>query len=95
LITIERFVHEFLTHTNTYTWPPNSPDLNPLDYFFWNQVVTTMKVERSMNLEQFKAEIQRAWAQIPVNKIKRAVSRFTNRVRRVEQLKGERYLYKK
>ena len=20
-------------------WPPNSPDLNPLDYYFWNSVV--------------------------------------------------------
>jgi len=24
-------------------WPPNSPDLSPLDYFFWNEVKTRLK----------------------------------------------------
>ena len=24
-------------------WPPNSPDLNPLDYFFWNEVENRLK----------------------------------------------------
>ena len=25
-------------------WPPNSPDLNPLDFFYWDAVVKNIKI---------------------------------------------------
>jgi hypothetical protein len=71
-------------------WPPNSPDLNPLDYFFWNEVVTRMTVNHSMNLEEFEAEISRAIAEIPASMMIKADNRFTYRVRRVKEAKGSR-----
>ena len=27
-------------------WPPNSPDLNPLDYFVWNEIENRMKSKK-------------------------------------------------
>jgi hypothetical protein len=83
----ERNLNSFLEKNH---WPPNSPDLNPLDYFFWNEVVTKMNVNHSMTLDEFQEEISRAIAEVPVDMIKKAVNRFTYRVRKVEEAKGGR-----
>ena len=33
-------------------WPANSPDLNPLDYFFWNEIEVRLKKETYANREE-------------------------------------------
>ena len=69
-------------------WPPNSPDLNPLDYYYWDAIVSRMKVDNVTNVEEFKAEICRAAVSVPIEDIKKAVLSFNRRVRKVEELKG-------
>ena len=75
-------------------WPPNSPDLNPLDFHYWNAVVTRMNVKNITDLDAFIAEISRAASTIPSEEISRAVLAFTKRVRDVEDVKGH-YPYRK
>ena len=71
-------------------WPPNSPDLNPLDYFYWNAVVTRMsKNKLYMNMEEFKNEIKNAMEKVPIEEIQKATKCFTSRVRRVENNYGK------
>lgn len=70
-------------------WPPQSPDLNPLDYFWWNEVVQEMSREKYLTLNEFKAEITRASAAVPLWKIRNAINAFPTRVRRVEDAKGK------
>lgn len=69
-------------------WPANSPDLNPLDFYFWNAVVTKMKVSSDFNLERLQLEIKKAFDLIDKEEIKKAVLSFTKRVRAVERANG-------
>ena len=39
-------------------WPPNSPDLNPLDYYYWNEVENQMTYTPFMTIDELKNEIK-------------------------------------
>ena len=70
-------------------WPPNSPDLNPLDFYFWNAVVSKITFSRGMSLENLKEEITKAFETIDSGEIKKCIESFTGRVRAVENANGE------
>jgi hypothetical protein len=40
------------------TWPPNSPDLNPLNYFFWNEVEVQLKTKTFNNVHELAQKIR-------------------------------------
>ncbi len=72
-------------------WPAQSPDLNPLNYFFWNAVVTNMTPQKYDNLEAFTAEIMRSIDTLPIEGIQNAIKMFPSRVRKVEDSKGDHF----
>ena len=74
-------------------WPPSSPDLNPLDFYYWNAVVREMDVNMFTNRDEFQAEIDRAMKCVSVDEIRKSVQSFTKRVRKVEVSEG-RYIKK-
>ena len=43
-------------------WPPQSPDLNSLDYFFWGILQERVHGTSYPNMESLKAHIAEAWA---------------------------------
>ena len=69
-------------------WAPNSPDLNPCDYYFWNACVTNMRQNKFARREEFIEEIKKEIERVPVEHIKNAVNCITKRVRDVEEAKG-------
>jgi len=74
-------------------WPTNSPDLNPLDYYYWNAVVTRLsKNKHFLSIDEFKEEIEKAINDVLINEIKKAVKCFTSRVRQVEENNGRTLL---
>ena len=82
----ENNLYKFIKCTN---WPPNSPDLNPCDYFFWNACVTNMRPNKFANRDEFIEEIKRGVERIPLEHVRKAVNSFSKRVRQVEEAKGE------
>ena len=38
-------------------WPPNSPDLNPLDFFYWNEVVGNLDDTEVKTYDKFIKKI--------------------------------------
>ena len=34
----DKFENRVISHRSEFIWPAHSPDLNPLDYWFWGQV---------------------------------------------------------
>ena len=54
-------------------WPPNSPDLSPLDYFYWNEVQRNMKLTPFMNIDEFRQEIKNGCLSVIKESIKQAV----------------------
>jgi len=53
-------------------WPPSSPDLNPLDYYFWWRVerIACRKAHRTGEL--LRADIRTAWAAVSKDKVRTA-----------------------
>lgn len=70
-------------------WPPQSPDLNPLDYYFWNEVVRNMQRQQYTNLDSFMAEIVRGFEAVSLDGIQNAISSFPTRVRKVGDNQGK------
>jgi hypothetical protein len=64
-------------------WPPNSPDLNPLDYHVWAELKERVYAGRSDafgSLEELEAAAKEAWREIPMENIRKSISRFRGRV---------------
>ena len=81
-------------------WPPHSPDLNPLDYFFWAEVQTKVYKGRDQPFKdqaELKAQIRKVW-QSASNQatVRKAILQFRPRLYAVIKAKGGpiKHLYK-
>jgi len=70
------------------TWPPNSPDLSPMDYFFWNQVASTMPKKKFSNREDLVREIKKSVSQVSIEMIRESFKNFKPRCLAVEKANG-------
>lgn len=64
-------------------WPPNSPDLNPLDYHIWGAMLERYKTvhPKPTNIDELKQVLQSIWDQLPQDSINKAILGFTKRLR--------------
>ena len=65
------------------TWPPQSPDLNPLDYSVWSVLQQEVQASSHPNLESLKAHIVAAWEALEEAYIIRTCKSFRSRVEAV------------
>lgn len=70
-------------------WPPNSPDLNPVDYFFWNEVEERMPKRKFTSRDDLIKEIKKAVKSVPLKMIRDALKKFVPRFRVVEKNNGK------
>ncbi len=69
-------------------WPPNSCNLNPLDFSIWNQVeMEACKVSHNSK-ESLKAAVEEAWNSMDGAYIRKVCSRFRTRVEKMLAAKG-------
>ena len=61
-------------------WPPNSPELDPLDYGVWANVQKVSCGRSNPNVEFLKNSIKEAWAGMPEAQVKRTCASFTKRI---------------
>lgn len=69
-------------------WPPNSPDLNLLDFYVWSVVERVINKSRHPNLASLRAAIEAAFADMDRDSLKRACERFRPRMEAVIQAGG-------
>ena len=77
-------------------WPPNSPDLNPVDYCVWSaQERNVYRGRRFENTIELKEAILQEWEALPQAVINNAMDKFRSRMRLVIAENGQhikRYL---
>lgn len=61
-------------------WPPRSPDLNPLDFFLWGHLKSTVYKERPTNLEDLKNKIREEMQRIPPDWLLNSLRAFYDRL---------------
>ena len=89
----EEFGSNIISNKTDFEWPPHSPDLNPLDYWFWarmKQFIKKMK-DAPKNEAQLKLAAKRACAQITLEETSRSIGSFNTRIRAVIDLGGAHF----
>ena len=75
-------------------WPPSSPDVNPLDYFFWDLVKTKVYQGRAgepFSLEEeLKTKIKAVWKDCATDlkPLRKAIKQFVPRLRALKEKLG-------
>jgi len=76
-----------------HQWPPKSPDLNPLDYYFWDnprKLVYENRWELFANLAQLTRRIRPVWNQaIDMEHIQKSIAQFSQRARKVVEVEAD------
>lgn len=69
-------------------WPPNSPDLNPLDFSIWAYIEKEACNKSHSSVRDLKASISRAWGKMDQAYIRNTCRRFRPRLEAVIAKKG-------
>lgn len=69
-------------------WPPNSPDLNPCDYWLWGYLKSIVYTGRPQTINDLKKAISDAINAIPIDMVQRSMLHFTTRLQKVVEMKG-------
>jgi len=70
------------------TWPPNSPDLNPVDYFFWGVLEAKINRRRHDNKASLMESIRREATNMGSELVRKACRQFRRRVEQVIETEG-------
>jgi len=55
-------------------WPPNSPDLNPVDYSIWSALQEKVYRSKIADIDELKTRLVNEWAQFDQSIIDAAIS---------------------
>ena len=69
-------------------WPPNSPDLNVLDYSLWSILENEACSKPHQSIEALKKSLVAAWNKIPQDVIDKAVDNFPKRLKKCIDAQG-------
>ena len=70
-------------------WPANCPDLNPLDYSIWNELVQNMDWGQINTKSTLVRELKLAVLKISVEFLLHSIDNFTLRLRQILTNKGD------
>src|SRR6218665_1608951 len=72
-------------------WPPNSPDLNPLDYYVWNalkELVYAGRRKPCLNTDELKQVIEEKWSLLNDRHIQKSIGQWKQRLKVVTREGG-------
>ena len=70
----------FPSFIDTYTWPANSPDLNPLDYCIWDEFVQPINWDKVTSKSSLIAKLKRGVKKIRLGVVRKSCSVWMNRL---------------
>ena len=70
-------------------WPPNSPDLNPVDYAIWGALQHNVYIRRKFTtIKQLKLAIIEEWRKLSKHFIDRSIHELRKRLNKVVENQG-------
>jgi inhibitor of nuclear factor kappa-B kinase subunit alpha len=71
-------------------WPPNSPDLNPLDYHVWGAMLQKYQQHnpKPTTTDELKAVLQVIWDELPQQSVENAILTFRKRLQQCIEAEG-------
>ena len=84
----ERFPERLISSKSDFPWPPRSPDLNPLDFFFWGYMKNEIWKSSPATMEDIKEKIREFCASIDDDVLHRVTQNFNSRIKRCIDANG-------
>jgi hypothetical protein len=79
------FQTRVISRRSAIPWPPESPDLNPLDYWFWGHASAAVNAENPTNLNDIMDVVERFCQILTEDEITRSTASI---LRRMESCRG-------
>ena len=86
-----KFKGRLISRRSEIGWPPYSPDLNVLDYFFWSYAMMHVRRRKPATIEQLKAVVEDVARTVPVDMIRAAVGNVRKRCQACIQADGDHF----
>uniref|UniRef100_A0A914DH47 Tc1-like transposase DDE domain-containing protein n=1 Tax=Acrobeloides nanus TaxID=290746 RepID=A0A914DH47_9BILA len=86
--TQETLAEECLDFITRDEWPPNSPDLNPLDYVVWSILEAKACAKPHKSVESLKRALIKAWDKISMDTLAKIVDNFPKRLKACIEVQG-------
>src|SRR6218665_917712 len=94
LLTVALLMNETSDFINPTLWPPNSPDLNPVDYKIWGCMQEMVTKTKAHDVEDFRKRIRQVWNDFNQRITDSAVREWHKRLRACVEAKGGQFEYK-
>ena len=88
---LQRVTPDFIPLT---LWPPNSPDLNPVDYRIWGIMQENVYRTKVQDVDDLRERIVKAWEELDQRIIDCAVGEWRKRLRACVRVAGGQFEYK-
>ena len=70
-------------------WPPNSPELNPLEYSIWNNISNRVEYHKIKTVNDLRREVEKAMKKVDSNYVRGGICAFLQRLYSVAKHNGE------
>lgn len=87
----EIFPGRWIGRRGAIEWPARSPDLSPLDFFFWGHLKCQVYKNRPHNLEQLEERVVQEANRITPEQIQNSLRNFTDRLHFCQIVNGEHF----
>lgn len=87
----ETFPDRWIGRRGSIEWPARSPDLSPLDYFFWGALKQNVYKTKPANIDELKQRIIHEAEQITPNMLDKSLDEFYFRLAHCQEVDGRQY----
>ena len=77
----QKFSNRVISRRTDCPWPARSPDLSPLDYWFWSIMEKAVYLQKPRNIPALKRVVEEAAQRVTEEEVRRAVASFSRRAR--------------
>ena len=89
----QKFRGRVITRRGEFPWPPYSPDLNPLDYYFWGFVNAEVWCRKPETIEELRQIVEEVAAMITGEVIQSVMANFRKRCEVCKAMEGGHFEY--
>ena len=89
----EKFRGRVISRRAEHAWPPYSPDLNPLDFFFWGYAMAEVWRQKPKSIEELKQVVEHLARELSGEIIQRVMANFRKRCEACLQASGGAFEY--